>query len=146
MATAQDHLHDEFLTPSSSMSQGQRDLEWNRSSAITMRNEPITEEPDQRRKKLVEPTVRQSIINIVKYNWANVLLVFIPIGWAMDFTHQKDSIVFALNLIALIPLASLLGMATEDLSIRIGPVFGGLLNATFGNTVEILVGLFALLK
>jgi hypothetical protein len=37
------------------------------------------------------------------------------------------------NLIALIPLALLLGCVTEDLALRLGDIMGGLLNATFGN-------------
>lgn len=37
------------------------------------------------------------------------------------------------NLCALVPLALLLGCVTEDLSLRLGQIVGGLLNATFGN-------------
>ncbi len=44
---------------------------------------------------------------------------------------------FVVAFIAIIPLAALLGFATEELIIRVGPVIGGLLNATFGNAVEV---------
>jgi Ca2+:H+ antiporter len=47
--------------------------------------------------------------------------------------------VFITNFIAIIPLASLLGFATEELAIRVGQTIGGLLNATFGNAVELIV-------
>jgi len=51
---------------------------------------------------------------------------------------------FWLNFFSIIPLASLLGFATEELSKTVGTTIGGLLNATFGNTVEMLVSIFAL--
>ena len=41
------------------------------------------------------------------------------------------------NFLALIPLALTLGDVTEDLALRVGDVVGGLLNATFGNVVEV---------
>src|SRR5205823_12701441 len=49
---------------------------------------------------------------------------------------------FALAAAAMIPLAGLLGDATEDLAIHAGPRIGGLLNATFGNAAELIVGIF----
>lgn len=50
------------------------------------------------------------------------------------------------NLIGLIPLALLLGEITEDLALRLGDVMGGLLNATFGNVVEVILSIAALMK
>lgn len=47
---------------------------------------------------------------------------------------------------ALIPLALVLGEVTEDLAIRFGDVIGGLLNATFGNVVELILSIAALTK
>lgn len=41
------------------------------------------------------------------------------------------------NFLALIPLALFLGEVTEDLAVRFGDTIGGLLNATFGNVVEL---------
>lgn len=41
------------------------------------------------------------------------------------------------NFLALIPLALFLGEVTEDLAVRFGDIIGGLLNATFGNVVEL---------
>src|SRR5205085_504181 len=43
---------------------------------------------------------------------------------------------------AMVPLAGLLGEATEELAIHAGPRVGGLLNATFGNAAELIVGIF----
>eukprot|EP00878_Enallax_costatus_P035619 GHUV01039799.1.p1 GENE.GHUV01039799.1~~GHUV01039799.1.p1 ORF type:complete len:196 (+),score=46.74 GHUV01039799.1:1681-2268(+) len=48
------------------------------------------------------------------------------------------------NFLALIPLALLLGDVTEDLAVRFGDTVGGLLNATFGNVVEMILSIAAL--
>lgn len=48
------------------------------------------------------------------------------------------------NFMALIPLALLLGDVTEDLAVRFGDTVGGLLNATFGNVVEMILSIAAL--
>ncbi|GAB5591078.1 hypothetical protein Unana1_05978 [Umbelopsis nana] len=57
-----------------------------------------------------------------------------------------DTVVFSLNFLAIIPLAKLLGLATEELSIRTGSAVGALLNSTFGNAVELILGFIALEK
>lgn len=44
------------------------------------------------------------------------------------------------------PLALVLGEVTEDLAVRFGDTIGGLLNATFGNVVELVLSLAALSK
>ncbi|KAI0302196.1 Sodium/calcium exchanger protein-domain-containing protein [Russula brevipes] len=53
---------------------------------------------------------------------------------------------FGFSFVAIIPLAKLLGDATEEMSLSLGQTLAGLLNATFGNAVEIIVGIVALLK
>ena len=50
------------------------------------------------------------------------------------------------NFISLVPLALILGEVTEDLAVRFGDIVGGLLNATFGNVVELVLSLAALSK
>ncbi len=52
----------------------------------------------------------------------------------------------AQNFIALVPLALVLGEVTEDLALRFGDIIGGLLNATFGNVVELILSVAALSK
>ena len=48
--------------------------------------------------------------------------------------------VFLWNFFGIIPLAAVLSFATEEISVRLGETMGGLLNATFGNAVELIVG------
>jgi Ca2+:H+ antiporter len=57
---------------------------------------------------------------------------------------QQALLIFICSAIALIPLAGMIGRATEDLEYYVGPIAGGLLNATFGNAPEIIIGIFAL--
>jgi len=85
-------------------------------------------------------------------SWINVLLVFIPIGWALHFVKDggnasiTDTAVFVTTFISIIPLAGLLGFATEEAAMRMGQTLGGLLNATLGNAVELIVAILALIK
>jgi Ca2+:H+ antiporter len=52
--------------------------------------------------------------------------------------------VFLTACIGVLPLAALMGEATEALAERTGPTIGGLLNATFGNAAELIIALAAL--
>jgi len=72
-------------------------------------------------------------------NYVNVLLVFVPLGIVSGLAHWDPVVQFVLNFIAIIPLASLLAFATEELAVPLGQTLGGLLNATFGNAVELIV-------
>lgn len=72
-------------------------------------------------------------------NYINVLLVFVPLGIIAGAIGWNPTAIFILNFLAIIPLASLLSFATEELSTKLGETLGGLLNATFGNAVELIV-------
>jgi Ca2+:H+ antiporter len=78
--------------------------------------------------------------------WINVLLVMVPVGFAVYYARLAPVPVFIINFIAIIPLAAMLSNATEELAIRVGETMGGLLNATFGNAVELIVSIQALIK
>ena len=78
---------------------------------------------------------------IFKTNYVNVLLVFVPLGIIAGMLEWSPVLQFTLNFIAIIPLASLLAFATEELAVPLGQTLGGLLNATFGNAVELIVRL-----
>ncbi|KAH0544528.1 hypothetical protein FGG08_001300 [Glutinoglossum americanum] len=78
-------------------------------------------------------------------NWVNVFLVFVPLGIIAGARDLNPTAVFTLNFLAIIPLAALLSFATEELSAKLGQTIGGLLNATFGNAVELIVSIVALI-
>jgi len=77
-------------------------------------------------------------------NYVNFLLVFVPLGIVFGALHKDPTAVFVLNFLAIIPLASLLSFATEELSAELGQTIGGLMNASFGNAVELIVSIAAL--
>jgi Ca2+:H+ antiporter len=63
----------------------------------------------------------------------------VPIGQFVKYRGYSSSYVFVANFLAIIPLASILGQATEALAAHTGQLIGGLLNATFGNAVEMIM-------
>ncbi|KAK0671032.1 putative calcium transporter [Cercophora samala] len=76
----------------------------------------------------------------------NVLLVFVPVGFAVRFAHLPAGVIFSVNAVAIIPLAGLLSQATESVASRMGDTVGALMNVTFGNAVELIIFIIALFK
>jgi Ca2+:H+ antiporter len=72
-------------------------------------------------------------------NYVNILLVFVPLGIVAGAMGWNPTTVFVLNFFAIVPLAAILSFATEEISMKLGQTLGGLLNATFGNAVELIV-------
>jgi Ca2+:H+ antiporter len=70
-------------------------------------------------------------------NW---LLAFIPISVLAQAAGANPVLVFASACVAIVPLSGLIGRATDVLAIRAGPRVGGLLNASFGNIPELIIG------
>jgi len=73
-----------------------------------------------------------------------LLLVFIPLAALAHALHWGGIATFAFAALAIVPLAGLMGEATEHLAARLGAGVGGLLNATFGNAAELIIALTAL--
>src|ERR1700694_5874620 len=78
--------------------------------------------------------------------WLYLLLIVAVVAPIVQLVGgtQLALVVFICSAFALVPLAGLIGRATEDLEYYVGPIAGGLLNATFGNAPEIIIGIFAL--
>jgi len=72
------------------------------------------------------------------------LIAVAPFAVIARVLSADPAIVFVLAAIALIPLAKLIGDATEELAVYTGPKLGGLLNATLGNAAELIITIFAL--
>lgn len=77
-------------------------------------------------------------------NW---LLIFVPVAIALEFLRPGDqTLLFLISSLAIIPLAGVLGEATEHLAARTSESIGGLLNATLGNAAELIIGFMAIQK
>ena len=78
----------------------------------------------------------------------NILLlfiVFVPVSFLLEHVfHQSGLPVFITSGLAIIPLAGLMGKATEHLAERVGEGMGAFLNATFGNAAELIIAIIAL--
>jgi Ca2+:H+ antiporter len=75
--------------------------------------------------------------------WASLALA--PVTWIVDaVAHPGKVVLFVLSALALVPLAWLIGEATEHAGEHTGPLIGGLLNASFGNAPEVIIALIAI--
>jgi Ca2+:H+ antiporter len=90
------------------------------------------------------PTFVQSLMATLKYTPLNICLLFIPVSWALHYTHQSAMLIFVFSALGIIPLAALLGFGTEQIAVRTSSSVGGLLNATLGNIVEMIIAGIAL--
>lgn len=78
--------------------------------------------------------------------WLYYLLIMAIVAPIVSLVwgSQQELLIFITSALGLIPLAALIGRSTEDLEYYVGPIAGGLLNATFGNAPELIIGIFAL--
>lgn len=103
-------------------------------------------------KKLVMPASSRKAPRSGFAHWLkpslNWLLVFVPVAILLRFAPSLGSptALFVVSCLAIIPLAGLMGRATEHLAEHVGAGAGGLLSATFGNAAELIIALFALAR
>ena len=77
-------------------------------------------------------------------SWLDYLLIFVPATVALEIIRADPLLVFVSSGLAIIPLAGLLGRATEHLTTHVGAGIGALLNASLGNAAELIIALVAL--
>lgn len=105
---------------------------------------PLVGENRPRTLAQTKASVLRVFMMTLKSSPVNYLLVFVPLGILAEYLKWSANAIFWLNFFAIVPLASLLAFATEELSENVGQTIGGLLNATFGNAVELIVSIIAL--
>ncbi|KAG1797699.1 Sodium/calcium exchanger protein-domain-containing protein [Suillus plorans] len=93
-----------------------------------------------------EPSWEESFRFFIFGTWLNILLVFVPLSFISHNMDWDVGLVFLFSFMAIVPLSKLLGEATDQLSVKLGETMSGLLNASFGNAVEIIIGVTALLN
>jgi len=88
----------------------------------------------------VEPLLKE-----LRHNRLLWLLVLVPVAWvAAKLFPAAHTLLFVLSVLAIVPLAALLGHATEAVAAKTGDAVGGLLNATLGNLTELIIAAAAL--
>jgi Ca2+:H+ antiporter len=86
----------------------------------------------------------KKILKFVREQPINVLLLALPFAILAEIGGWGEMWVFVLSALAIIPLANLIGLATEGLTVYTGPRLGGLLNATLGNAAELIITIVAI--
>ena len=85
------------------------------------------------------------IVEEIRHNPLLWLLIFVPAVFvAEQFKPDAHTLLFALSVLAIVPLAALLSHATESVAAKTGDSVGGLLNATLGNLTELVIAITAL--
>ena len=77
-------------------------------------------------------------------SWLDFLLIFVPVTIALELLRADPLLVFVSSGLAIIPLAGLLGRATEHLTTHVGAGIGAFLNASLGNAAELIIALVAM--
>ena len=77
-------------------------------------------------------------------NKLNILLLALPVTCYFAYIAHDESMAFFSSLVAIMPLAFLMGRATEEIALRTSESIGGLLNATFGNAAEMIIAFLAI--
>jgi len=84
-------------------------------------------------------------VNPLPFRPLDALLVFFPAALASHFLMpERDTLTFVLACLAIIPIAGIMGRATEALAAHVGPAWGGFLSAALGNAAELILALAAL--
>src|SRR5262249_17769486 len=74
-------------------------------------------------------------------NW---LFAFVPVSIALEYAHVPAPLLFFSAALAILPIARLIVLSTEQLATRTGDAIGGLPNGTLGNAPELIIALVAL--
>ncbi|CAG8681600.1 3167_t:CDS:2, partial [Cetraspora pellucida] len=95
---------------------------------------------------LITPTFDESLSLIIRSSRLNLFIIFFPFGVLGKFIFEwSDLLVFIFNFLAIISFASLLNFSVDEICKRKGGIIGGLLAVGFGNVVELIISIFALI-
>ena len=129
----------------------QMDLPVSESEPLIYRNDSAEVDPPHPHQAVVGPQIgrtrwRHLATDVGKWSvqqltGINVLLIFVPLGFAAAILKANAVMVSSFNFLAIIPLSALVSGSSDKLSDYWGPLIGGLINATFGNAVELIVRL-----
>ena len=112
------------------------------SAPAASESKQLPAEPASSRERQLPPHLRPPSPRPLRLSW--LLLLAVPTSVVLRWQGVAPLWVFLTACIGVIPLAGLMGEATEQLAERTGPTVGGLLNATFGNAAELIIAIVAL--
>ena len=101
------------------------------------------------RKKLTKgfysPPLKQTIIQKLRIGKVfYYFLLFIPLSIFSALVIKNDTLTFVTCILAIVPLARIMGYTTKEISLQSNPTISGLFSATFGNAIELIIAIFAL--
>jgi Ca2+:H+ antiporter len=87
----------------------------------------------------------KQLLSEIRHNPLLWALAFVPVVFVFEhLAPESHTLLFILSVLAIIPLAALLSLATESVAHKTGDAVGGLLNATLGNLTELVIAITAL--
>jgi Ca2+:H+ antiporter len=96
-------------------------------------------------KNAYTPPIIQSIAKKLRIGKVfYLLLIFIPISIFFGLFTKNETLTFITSILSIIPLARIVGYATKEISLQTNPTISGLISATFGNAIELIIAIFAL--
>lgn len=91
------------------------------------------------------PPLRQTIVQKLRIGKAfYLLLIFIPISICLYLFTKEDLLIFITSVLAIVPLARIMGYSTNEISLQTNPSVSGLFSATFGNSIELIIAILSL--
>jgi Ca2+:H+ antiporter len=101
------------------------------------------------RKKLMKgfysPPLKQTIVQKLRIGKIfYCFLLFIPLSIFSALVIKNDTLTFVTCILAIVPLARIMGYTTKEISLQSNPTVSGLFSATFGNAIELIIAIFAL--
>jgi Ca2+:H+ antiporter len=106
---------------------------------------PFTVWRNEMKRTYYSPPPKRNFIQKLRINkifyW---FLLFIPLSIFSALVLQNDTLTFITCILAIIPLAYIMGYTTKQISLQTNPTMSGLLSATFGNAIELIIAIFAL--
>jgi Ca2+:H+ antiporter len=105
---------------------------------------PVEHTRNERIVEILEETRHKGLFR--KENALLFLLVFVPVAIVVKLALGPGVLLFVLSCLAIVPLAGVMGRATEHLAARTSDTIGGLLNASLGNAAEMIIAVIALLR
>ncbi|KAK0220284.1 hypothetical protein IW262DRAFT_1297373 [Armillaria fumosa] len=153
-------VHEEMIYDTTEQTQSQKPSSHSTSHALPEPARPLTEDDDEppssgtsritdlgdkergERESIRDPASSHSasLLSALRYTPLNILLLYIPVSWALHYAAQSATLIFVFSALGIVPLAAPLGYGTEQAAARTSASIGDLVNATLGNVVEMIIG------